>query len=158
MQARLRAIILAVVAASATAAAGCGGGSSGSSGIGSGGSSGGSLGPSWTQGVFQASSTFANQCASPRSGIDPTTGKRYPDVQGSTLTENNFLRSWTNELYLWYNEVADANPASYTSTASYFNILKTTARTPSGNLKDRFHFTYSTADWVALSQSGVEAG
>jgi carboxyl-terminal processing protease len=112
---------------------------------------------SWTAGVFPPSSTFANQCASPRTGTDPTTGRPYADVRGSTLTENNFLRSWTNELYLWYREVPDRDPALY-STADYFDLLKTTATTPSGNAKDRFHFTYPTAEWVALSQSGVEAG
>ncbi len=111
----------------------------------------------WKAGVFEPSSSFANQCASPRSGTDPTTGKPYPDVAGSTLAENNFLRSWTNELYLWYSEVPDRDPASY-ATADYFNLLKTSATTPSGNAKDRFHFTYSTDQWVALSQSGVEAG
>ena len=139
------------------AAAACGGDGGSSGSIGSGGSGSGSLGPSWTQGVFQPSTTFANQCAKPRTGTDPATGRPYPDTQGSTLTENNFLRSWTNELYLWYSEVPDQNPASYTTT-NYFNLLKTTAITPSGNPKDRFHFTYSTAEWQALSQSGVEAG
>ncbi len=111
----------------------------------------------WTQGVFPTSGTFAAQCAAPRSGTDPTTGAAFRDRQGSTLAENNFLRSWTNELYLWYAEVPDQNPASRT-TAEYFRLLKTSATTPSGNPKDRFHFTYPTAEWVALSQSGVEAG
>ena len=111
----------------------------------------------WKAGVFQPSTTFANQCASPRTGTDPTTGKPYPDTTGSATTENNFLRSWTNELYLWYREVPDVDPASDT-TANYFNLLKTTATTASGNPKDKFHFTYTTAQWVALSQSGVEAG
>jgi hypothetical protein len=121
----------------------------------------GAAGPSDTgssgTGTFAASSSFANQCASPRTGIDPSTGRAYPDRPGSTLTENNFLRSWTNELYLWYREVPDLNPGLY-STAAYFDALKTAATTPSGNPKDRFHFTYPTAEWVALSQSGVEAG
>ncbi len=149
-----------MLAAAVVAAAGCGGGSGGSSGGGSGGT--GSAGSSaaatsWTAGVFQPSSSFANQCASPRTGIDPATDRRYPDTQGSTLTENNFLRSWTNELYLWYSEVTDRNPASYT-TPNYFNLLKTTATTPSGSPKDRFHFTYPTAEWQALSQSGVQTG
>ena len=146
---------LAFAAMAAAAACGGDGGSSGN--IGSGGNGGGSLGSSWTQGVFQPSTTFANRCASPRTGIDPSTGRSYPDVQGSTLTENQFLRSWTNELYLWYSEVPDQNPASY-STPNYFNLLKTAAVTTSGKPKDRFHFTYSTAEWRALSQSGVEAG
>jgi carboxyl-terminal processing protease len=113
--------------------------------------------PSYQAGVYPPSSTFANQCATPRTGTDPTTGRAYLDVQGSTLTENMFLRSWTNELYLWYREVPDLNPAPY-ATADYFNLLKTSATTPSGNPKDRFHFTYATDQWVALSQSGVSAG
>ena len=149
-----------IVVASLVVVGGCGGGdgSTGSTGgTGSGGSGSGGTGGSWTAGVFEPSSSFQSQCATPRTGIDPTTGRRYPDVQGSTLTENRFLRSWTNELYLWYSEVPDLNPASY-STPSYFAVLKTTATTPSGNPKDRFHFTYPTAQWVALSQSGVEAG
>jgi carboxyl-terminal processing protease len=111
----------------------------------------------WTAGVFPASSTFASQCAAPRTGTDPTTGRAYPDRPGSTVAENNFLRSWTNELYLWYREVPDRNPAS-SATPAYFDALKTSATTPSGNPKDRFHFTYPTAQWIALSQSGVEAG
>jgi len=111
----------------------------------------------WQQGVFAPSSSFAAQCATPRTGNDPTTGRAFPDKPGSTLTENNFLRSWTNELYLWYREVQDVNPAN-SSTADYFNLLKTTATTPSGNPKDKFHFTYATSDWEQLSQSGVSAG
>ncbi len=116
-----------------------------------------STSPTYTPGTYPPSTSFANQCASPRSGIDPTTGKAYPDVLGSTVTENSFLRSWTNELYLWYREVPDLDPSAYT-TANYFSLLKTSATTASGNPKDKFHFTYSTAQWVALSQSGVQAG
>ena len=147
-----------IILAATVTTFGCGGESGSTGSLGSGGSTGGSLGgSSWTQGVFQASSTFAAQCASPRTGTDPATGRPYPDTRGTTLSENNFLRSWTNELYLWYNEVPDSNPGSY-STSNYFNLLKTSAVTPSGNLKDRFHFTYPTDQWQALSQSGVEAG
>jgi hypothetical protein len=128
----MRAELRWIVFASLVTVGGCGGsdGSSGSTGSGASGP-GGTTG-SWTAGVFEPSTSFQNQCASPRTGTDPTTGRRYPDVQGSTLTENRFLRSWTNELYLWYREVPDLNPASY-STPDYFNVLKTTATTPSGN-------------------------
>jgi C-terminal processing protease CtpA/Prc len=79
-------------------------------------------------------------------------------VQGTTLAQNNWLRSWSNDLYLWYDEIADRDPGLYTSTASYFDLLKTTATTAAGRPKDRFHFTYDTAQWLALSQSGVSAG
>ncbi|MDE2050163.1 MAG: peptidase [Gammaproteobacteria bacterium] len=111
----------------------------------------------WTAGVFQPASKFAALCASPRSGTDPSTGKPYPDLPGTTGDENNWLRSWTHQLYLWYDEVQDANPASYT-TPQYFQLMKTTQTTSSGAPKDRFHFTYPTSVWESLSQSGVEAG
>lgn len=125
---------------------------------GSGGGSGNGAAPTnWAAGVFAPSSQFAAQCATPRSGIDPGTGQPFPDVQGSTLSENNYLRSWTNELYLWYDEVPDINPAGYT-TANYFALLKTPAITPSGSPKDKFHFTYPTDVWERLSQSGVQPG
>jgi carboxyl-terminal processing protease len=55
----------------------------------------------WVQGVFPTSSSAAQKCASPRSGVDPVTHVAYRDVQGTTTDENNFLRSWTHELYLW---------------------------------------------------------
>jgi hypothetical protein len=135
------------IVASLVTLAGCGGSSSSSS----------TPPPSWTPGVFLASGTFVNRCASPRTGTDPYSGLRYPDIQGTTLTENNYLRSWTNELYLWYSEVPDRDPSLY-ATPAYFNLLKTPALTPSGSAKDKFHFTYVTSQWEALSQSGVEAG
>jgi hypothetical protein len=112
---------------------------------------------SWTPGVFDPSSSFAAQCANPRSGTDPATGRTYPDRPGAPLLENNWLRSWTHELYLWYREVPDLDPASY-ATADYFGLLKTSATTASGNPKDKFHFTYPSAEWEQLSQAGVSAG
>jgi len=137
---------MAVLALANLAACGGGGGS------GSGGAS-----AAWVKGVFAPSSNFAAQCATPRVGVDPLTGRSFPDVQGSTLSENNFLRSWTNELYLWYSEVPDIDPAGH-ATADYFNLLKTSVLTPSGSPKDRFHFTYPTGVWEQLSQSDVQAG
>jgi carboxyl-terminal processing protease len=93
----------------------------------------------------------------PRSGTDPSTGQAYNEVKGTATDENNWLRSWSNELYLWFSEIADRDPSLY-PTDQYFEFLKTTGFTPSGSAKDRFHFTYPTADWIALAQSGVEAG
>jgi C-terminal processing protease CtpA/Prc len=97
-------------------------------------------------------------CVMPRTGNDPTTQKPYPDTQGTLLDELNWLRSWTNDLYLWFDEVQDQNPANFSTDADYFAVLKTTATTASGNPKDKFHFTYATSTWESLSQSGVEAG
>jgi len=122
---------------------------------GSSGPGGGSGG--WVAGSFLPSATYAGRCVAPRSGIDPATSLPYIDVQGDQLAENNWLRSWSNDLYLWYNEIVDRDPALY-ATPDYFDLLKTTAVTASGRDKDQFHFTYETSDWLALVQSGVEAG
>jgi len=123
----------------------CGGGGGGSPKLSSG----------WTQGSFKPASTFAAQCAAPRSGTDPYTGKTYPDKAGSVLTENNWLRSWSNDLYLWYSEIVDRDPGNYSTTAAYFDLLKTTQLTASGADKDKFHFTYPTSQWEALSSSSA---
>ncbi|MEJ0099703.1 MAG: S41 family peptidase [Pseudomonadota bacterium] len=146
-----RKCILVLQAAALFVLAACGGGGSSSFGP-----SGGSI--AYTAGVFPASSTFANQCETPRTGMCPW-GAACPDTKGSALAEKHFLRSWTNELYLWYSEVPDTNPASATGTVEdYFDTLKTAAVLPSGQLKDRFHFTYDTADYYALSTAGVTQG
>jgi carboxyl-terminal processing protease len=110
----------------------------------------------WEEGVFEASSRFDAECAAPRSGGDPD-GRPWPDVQGSATDEKNWLRSWTHELYLWYDEVPDIDPAT-NSVVGYFELLKTSELTPSNEPKDKFHFTYPTDEWLALSESGVVVG
>jgi carboxyl-terminal processing protease len=95
------------------------------------------------------SSALANHCAAPRPGLD---------VKGTAADEKNWLRAWTNELYLWYSEVPNADPAAYATPQLYFDVLKTTQPTPSGNKKDRFHFWIPTDVWQAESQSGVQVG
>jgi hypothetical protein len=136
------------------AAAGCGGGGSGSSGSAAGGPP---PDPPYTAGVYQPPSTFAAYCAAPRSGTDPVTGQAYPDKLGSAVWENNWLRSWTNYYYLWYSEVPDINPDADT-TPTYFTLMKTPLTTPTGQPKDRFHFTYPTSVWEALSEEGENIG
>ena len=112
----------------------------------------------WVQGQFQPEANFAAMCVTPRTGTDPVTQKAYPDKQGTLLNELNWLRSWNNDLYLWFDEVTDQNPANFGTDAAYFDALTTTQTTPSGKPKDRFHFTYQTSVWEALSQNGVSAG
>lgn len=121
---------------------------------GNGGNSGGNGGDD----QFLSSKTYINRCENPRSGIDPFTGQAYPDQAGSTLDENNFLRSWTNETYLWYDEVTYPDPANYNDPHAYFALLKTNAKTASGQAKDKFHFYYDTDFWNSLSEAGVIAG
>ena len=143
--------------------AGCGGGGGGSGTVATGSGSTGSSGSTGTgsstyvPGQFLAAADYAAQCANPRSGTDPVTNVPYPDTQGTATDENNFLRSWTHQLYLWFDQVPDLDPSMY-ATIDYFPLLKTSALTSTGAPVDRFHFTYATSTWESLSQQGVVAG
>jgi carboxyl-terminal processing protease len=136
---------VAGVALCLLAACGGGGGGGGGNPINPGGG-----GNTFTPGVFAPRADFAGQCISPRAGTT--------DRSGSAFTEKMFLRSWTNELYLWFAEVPDTNPNSIADVVQYFNALKTPQTTPSGNAKDRFHFELDTDEWIALSQGGQSIG
>ena len=110
-------------------------------------------------GIFQPSSVFKDSCGTPRTS---TTSETFPDMQGSFEDEGHWLRSWSNDTYLWYDEIQDRDPGLYASSAAgvteYFDLLKTEATTPSGNPKDRFHFTSDTAEYVARMQQGITFG
>jgi carboxyl-terminal processing protease len=154
---RTEGIRSAFAVACLAAAAGCGGGGGGASA--GGGGNGPPANPTYTAGVYQAPSTYAAYCAVPRTGTDPyNNGAPYPDRPGSVVWENSWIRSWINAYYLWYGELPDLDPASYGTTSAYFDADKTPALTASGTPKDHFHFTYPTAQWEALSQSGVSVG
>ena len=45
----------------------------------------------WTEGVFEPSSKFDQQC--------------------QALNEKHWLRAWSHETYLWYDEIVDRDPA-----------------------------------------------
>lgn len=113
--------------------------------------------PEWERGVYEPQSQFIAKCETPRSGIDPFTGNAYPDTQGTAMDEKLWLRSWTNDTYLWYDEVDDNDPENF-SVLAYFDQLKTNELTPSGTPKDNFHFSQDTAEYNELSQSGIESG
>jgi C-terminal processing protease CtpA/Prc len=114
-------------------------------------------GPDWEQGVFELASNFIAKCEIPRTGIDPFSGSAYPDTSGSALDEKLWLRSWTNNTYLWYDEVDDNDPENF-SVGDYFDQLKTNALTPSNTPKDNFHFSQPTDEYNTLTQTGVSSG
>ena len=87
---------------------------------------GGSVSGDWQQGVFLDWRGFYQQCR-------------------STLDQNNFLRSYSNDTYLWYDEIIDRDPALFDDPLVYFNTLRTEQLTPTGQPKDRFHFTSSSS-------------
>jgi C-terminal processing protease CtpA/Prc len=139
--------------------AACGGSAGGSSttpplgagGVGgSTGGGGGGGGGTFVPGTFQPSATYKGMCVNPRAGTT--------DRSGTTTDENNWLRSWTNETYLWFNEVTDRNPSSFTVVTDYFDLMKTTRLTASSQPVDKFHFWMDTDEWEDLSTGGVSAG
>ncbi|MCL1048641.1 S41 family peptidase [Shewanella abyssi] len=131
-----------VIAASLGLSACGGGGSTGSDSI-EPPATGGSVTPTWVQGQFASDASLANQCSA--------------NQTGNTLTEKLWLRSWSDDTYLWYSEIIDRDPAPY-SVAEYFDLLLTDELSDSGSRKDNFHFSMSTDEWNALNQSGASVG
>jgi carboxyl-terminal processing protease len=107
--------------------------------------------------TFVASSTVKDRCVVPRSGSSVYTGRVFPDMPGTQLDEQSWLRSWSDETYLWYREIPNLDAKNYSSTDSWFSALKTPALALSGAAKDRFHFTQST-EAVEAANSGVSFG
>lgn len=98
-------------------------------------------------GVFQDHDRFIGYCANPRPA----------DRQGSVGMENLWLRSLSNDIYLWYDEIEDAEPLDY-ATPAYFRRLRTFALTPAGRLKDRLHYSMPTERWLTLARTSVAPG
>ena len=113
-------------------------------------------GASVLPGLFRPSTDFAAYCTDPRAGVDAE-GRPFPDLPGSVAHENNWLRSWSNEEYLWYDEIVDVDPIHH-DTPTYFDLMRTFAKTPSGRDKDRFHFTWDTEDYLRASNTGIAVG
>lgn len=133
----------------------CGGGGGG----GGGGNGGGTPPPpppsaqtDFERGIFSDPDLFANICLNPRNSGG------FNDTQGNTFDENEWLRAWSHDLYLWYDEIVDIDPQTFDDPLDYFDLMQTNELTPSGARKDQFHFTFDTEAWQALSQSGVSAG
>ena len=105
----------------------------------------------WVSGVFESRDNFADMCLAPREG-------NFPDLQGTVTDENNWLRSMSNDTYLWYNEIEDVDPGGVNDVLEYFELMQSFELTPAGNRKDRFHFSLDSEEWQRLAQSGISAG
>ncbi len=107
--------------------------------------------------MFLPASTYKDRCVAPRSGVD-SEGDAYTDVAGTLGDELFWLRSWTQETYLWNREVIDQDPNGFSTPQAYFGELKTLNTTSSGKLKDEFHFSMPTVDYLADVGSEAQAG
>ena len=102
------------------------------------------------QGIkLPASSTLKSICSKPRSNP--------PEIQGTLEDEKAYLRSFTDETYLWYKEVPAVNPARYADPQKYFDVLKTSRKTASGRPVDEFHWS-ATEDSFNQQTAGIEQG
>ena len=108
---------------------------------------------------FAASDLYKDSCGAPRIS---TAQDSFPEILGRFEDEAYWLRSWSYETYLWYDEINYGDPEDITPSArgvaDYFDTLVTPETTPAGNAKDRFHYTRDTAEYEAASQQGITFG
>jgi C-terminal processing protease CtpA/Prc len=76
-------------------------------------------------------------------------------LQGGVAQEEAYLRSFIDETYLWYRDVpGNLVAASYATPQTYFDALKTNAKTATGVAVDQFHWSQTTESWNA-AQAGL---
>lgn len=107
--------------------------------------------------AYTPSVLLANRCAIPRTENDPSTNRPWPDTQGTVADEKSWVRSWSDETYLWYKDIGNIDAINFATPITYFNVLKSFEITPSGAPKDQFHFTQATSVARATS-AGVASG
>lgn len=101
---------------------------------------------SWTRNNYNGDPwDVHNYCETPRSGVD-TSGDAYNDTLASVSYENQFLRLFTYNYYLWNTEVDDVDPNSINSASDYFDLMKTQ------DPKDKYHYTIPTETYQNQQQ------
>ncbi|MFB0995847.1 MAG: hypothetical protein QMC30_04205, partial [Porticoccaceae bacterium] len=85
--------------------------------------------------------SMRNICENPRNTADNT------DTQGTVTDENNWIRSYSNDTYLWYSELNDIDPGTVSSAEEYFDLMRTNGLSPTGNAKDQFHYSQNTEEY-----------
>ncbi len=90
-------------------------------------------------------------------------------TSGDIGTEKTWLRDYVDRSYLWYDKVPAVNASGapysndtiagfYGSIDTYFLDLTRPLVSPPGKPVDKFSFTYPTADWDKLINSGSTVG
>lgn len=107
----------------------------------------------------------ANSCA-PDNPYARAGGRLLSGYQDGTRSdEKQWLASYMDQQYLWYQEIPDVDPggASFNTgshlqlMSAYFQALKSQAKT-GDRLKDHHSFLEATADYTQRTQAGVEVG
>jgi carboxyl-terminal processing protease len=98
-----------------------------------------------TDTTYPTADSVANQCVSVRK--DPA----YGDKPGTLAAEKSWVRSFSDEKYLWYDEIPRLPLAWYETPVAVFNDARTPFLTASGKAKDQFHYNMPTAEYEAES-------
>jgi carboxyl-terminal processing protease len=69
--------------------------------------------------------------------------------------QKSFVRSYLNEVYLWYDEIPAVNPADYNSVQAYMSALLVRTPDATGLPKDRFSAVLTTEGADALQASAL---
>lgn len=75
----------------------------------------------------------------------------------TTTGEQQFIRAYLDEVYLWYREIRAVDASGYASLLKYFYALLVTTPDSNGLPKDQFSFVVNTADADAFS-TGINLG
>lgn len=102
----------------------------------------------WIAGQYDGWHRLRHVCANPSQG----------ETLGTVADENNWIRSYSYDTYLWYRDLPDIDPGSIDSTETYFDLMKTPTLTSEGEPRDRFHFSVNTEKWSSLVESGLSIG
>jgi carboxyl-terminal processing protease len=83
------------------------------------------------------------------------------DLAGKCATaqdQKTWVRSYMDEVYLWYRDIPNVDAARYSTPQSYFDALLVRTPTLSGQPRDRFSFTYPTEAWKKFINEGEQVG
>ena len=107
--------------------------------------------PNFVANQFTPSDQLKDYCQVVRTDTD-LNGNQRPDQQGELSHELFWLRSWMNETYLFFDEVADRDPNDFTNVEAYFDDLIVSPPT------DRFSFLQATEDFEDSSSGAPTFG
>ena len=61
--------------------------------------------------------------------------------------EKAWVRAFVDERYLWYRDIPIVDASTFATAASYFDVLKTSAKNSIGGDLDRFHWSETKAEY-----------
>ena len=82
---------------------------------------------------------LANTCVTP--------AQSDGEKPGAVDDEKAWVRAFVDERYLWYRDIPIVDASTFATAASYFDVLKTSAKNSIGGDLDRFHWSETKAEY-----------